>query len=451
MPQHFGWADLKARESNAKTYARTFDLVLTRAAGVMVYDQEGRDYIDCLAGAGALALGHNHPFVIDRVGSFLHSGHLQQALDIATPAKIEFIARLLDALPRRFAQNARVQLCSPSGSDAVEAAIKLFKIATGRRAVLAFHGGYHGQTIGALSLMGNVGAKQAVAGLMPEVHFLPFPNAYRCPFGAGGAESDRLSLNYISNLLDDPESGITKPAAVLVEAVQGEGGCIPASAQWLKGLRELTQRHDIPLVIDEVQTGFARTGTMFAHEIGDIEPDAIILSKAAGGGFPLALVAYHERYDKWSPGAHSGTFRGNQIAFVAGAATMEYLLHHDVAGHAQAVGAVLRTGLERLQSIYRVIGDVRGRGLMLGVEIVAPEAQGHAKAVPANGVLARAIRAECLRHGLIIETGGRHGAVLRFLPPLTITVQEVEELLARFARALKSTHMPQDSASLACH
>jgi len=448
--QDVGWAHLKARESNAKTYARTFDLVLMRGAGVMVYDQKDNGYIDCLAGAGALALGHNHPYVADRVEPFLRSGHLQQALDIATPAKIEFTTQLFRALPRRFAEHARVQFCSPSGSDAVEAALKLFKSATGRRSVLAFHGGYHGQTAGALSLMGNVSAKQAVAGLMSEVHFLPFPNAYRCPFGAGGAESDRLSLAYISNLLDDPESGITKPAAVIVEAVQGEGGCIPASAQWLKGLRELTLRHDIPLVIDEVQTGFARTGGMFAHEIAGIEPDAIILSKAAGGGFPLALVAYHERYDKWSPGAHSGTFRGNQIAFVAGAATIEYLLHHDVAGHAHAVGAVLRAGLERLQSIHPVIGDVRGRGLMLGVEIVDREAEGHAKAVPANGVLARAIRAECLRQGLIVETGGRHGAVLRFLPPLTITAQEVDELLVRFGRALQRTRMPRATASLAC-
>jgi diaminobutyrate-2-oxoglutarate transaminase len=450
MNPHDALAALRARESNARTYARNIDRVLTRGALATVEDSEGRQYIDCLACAGALPLGHNHPYVMARVAEFLQSGHILQGLDIATPAKIEFTAQLYRALPPAFAATAKVQFCGPGGADAVEAALKLFKTATGRRAVLAFHGAYHGMTMGALSLMGNLGPKQAVSGHMPEVHFLPYPNAYRCPFGAGGEDSERLSIAYIANLLEDPESGITKPAAIILEAVQGEGGCIPASAAWLQALRELTLRHDIPLVIDEVQTGFGRTGAMFAHETAGIVPDAIVMSKAVGGGFPLSLVAYHERYDRWQPGAHAGTFRGNQIALVAGAATIGYLLEHDVAAHVERTGAALRSGLQRLQRDYRCFGDVRGRGLMLGVEIVdpdgAPDRQGRP---PACGALARRIKQACLRHGLILETGGRHGAVLRFLPPLVITEQEVGVVLLRLERALSEATM-SPAGSLPC-
>lgn len=444
MNQHDALAMLRARESNARTYARNIDRVLTRGALATVEDSEGRQYIDCLACAGALPLGHNHPDVMRRVAAFLQSGHILQGLDIATPAKAEFTAQLYRALPPAFAATAKVQFCGPSGADAVEAALKLFKTATGRRSVLAFHGAYHGMTMGALSLMGNLAPKQAVAGHMAEVHFLPYPHAYRCPFGTGGAASERLSIAYIANLLDDPESGITKPAAIILEAVQGEGGCIPASATWLRDLRELATRHDIPLVIDEVQTGFGRTGAMFAHDIAGIVPDAIVMSKAAGGGFPLALVAYHERYDRWLPGAHAGTFRGNQIALVAGAATIEYLLDHRTADQAISLGAVLRKGLEHLQRDYPVIGDVRGRGLMLGVEIVNPGGTPDRQGVPPpHGALARRIKQACLRHGLIIETGGRHGAVLRFLPPLVITETEIGEVLVRLERALAETaHAP---------
>ncbi len=435
---HPEWAELKARESNAKTYARNIDLILTRGVGSRVFDQDNRAYFDCLACAGALPLGHNHPYVMERILRFFRDGHPQQTLDIATPAKIEFMTQLLRILPEPFARHARVQFCGPSGSDAVESALKLFKTATGRRSVLAFQGAYHGQTMGSLSLMGNIEPKQAVSGFMSEVHFLPYPNAYRCPFGVGGIDSERLSLAYIANLLDDPESGITKPAALILEAVQGEGGCIPASATWLKGIRELTLRHDIPLIIDEVQTGLCRTGTTFAYEIGGIIPDAIVLSKAVGGGFPLALLAYHERFDTWQPGAHAGTFRGNQIAFAAGAATMEYLIENATEVQAQKVGAVLRNELEALQRTYPFIGDVRGRGLMLGVEIVAPgvEPTGQSTAPPADGRLALAIKAECLKQGLIIENGGRHGAVLRFLPPLILTEDEARDIVACFARAL---------------
>jgi diaminobutyrate-2-oxoglutarate transaminase len=431
------------RESNARTYARTFDRMLSRGSLSRVWDVDGRDYIDLLSCAGALPLGHNHPYVMDRVSAFLGSGHVLQALDIATPAKHAFLEQLVQALPPAFAAEARFQFCGPSGSDAVEAALKLFRTATGRRNVVAFHGGYHGMTAGSLALMGNLGPKVASVVAGSDTHFFPFPNDRRCPFGVGGIKGEELSLRYLDNALADPESGITRPAMVILEAVQGEGGCIPASPAWLRGVRDITHRHDIPLVIDEVQTGFGRTGSMFAHQIAGIVPDAIVLSKALGGGFPLAAVVFHKRYDKWAPGAHAGTFRGNQIALAAGAATIQFLRMRDLPAQAEALGSYFRTQLAELASQVPCIGEVRGRGLMIGAEIVQSSGGD-----VLDGAVARKIKRACFEAGVILETGGRHGAVLRVLPALTITEKEIDEAMARIRSAFERVLSEEPAAAL---
>ncbi len=423
---------ITARESNARTYARTFDAMFTRGSLSKIWDAQGREYIDLLACAGALPLGHNHPYVMDHVNAFLGSGQVLQGLDMATPAKLEFMEQLWQTLPTRFVQECRIQFCGPTGSDAVEAALKLFKTVTGRQSVIAFHGAYHGMTSGSLALMGNLGPKTPVGGVQGNVHFFPYPSDNHCMFGVGGTQGENLALRYLDNALGDPESGITKPALILLEPVQGEGGCIPASANWLRGLRDITQRHDIPLVMDEVQTGFGRTGHMFAHEAADIVPDAIVMSKALGGGFPLAALVYHQRYDRWLPGAHAGTFRGNQIALAAGAATMRYLRMHGLPARATACGAYLGQKLRALSGSLPCIGDIRGRGLMLGMDIRSP----HGGGGPTDGALARRIKRACFEHGVILETGGRNGAVMRFLPALTITEREIDEAVNRIGKAM---------------
>lgn len=430
---------IESIESNAKTYARTFNRVMARGFLSKIWDVEEREYIDCLACAGALPLGHNHPVIMEAIDNFFKSGHILQGLDIPTVAKYAFMEQLMLVLPREFSEEARIQFCGPTGSDAVEAAIKLFKTVTGRRSIFAFHGAYHGQTLGALSLMGNLGPKAAITGLAAETYFFAYPHSARCPFGVGGTEGEKISLAYLDNVLSDPESGITKPAMIILEPIQGEGGCIPASPQWLRGLREIADKHDIPLVLDEVQTGFGRTGTMFAHEESGIVPDAIIMSKALGGGFPLALVAYHKRYDKWNPGSHSGTFRGNQIALVAGAASMKYIRENAL--HAQAVlrGEQLRNGLRTIARRYDCIAEIRGRGLMIGAEVVTPEkARSKEEKNTLDGELAKLIKRECFERGLILETGGRHGAVIRFLPPLVITREEIDSVIDIFDAAIAS-------------
>ena len=427
----------KRQESNARSYPRRIPLALKRARGIYVEDVEGRTFIDCLAGAGTLALGHNHPVVIDAIRQVLSDELPLHTLDLTTPVKDQFVQDLFAVLPEALAREAKIQFCGPTGTDAVEAALKLVRTATGRSGILSFQGGYHGMSLGALNLMGNHGPKKPLGAVLGNnVQFLPYPYDYRCPFGLGGEQGVQVNLNYLENLLNDPEGGVLLPAAVIVEVVQGEGGVVPADIAWLQGLRRITEQAGIALIVDEIQSGFARTGKMFAFEHAGIVPDVVVLSKAIGGSLPLAVVVYREWLDTWAPGAHAGTFRGNQMAMAAGSAVLRYLREHDIASHATAMGERLVGHLRTLQRDYPQMGDIRGRGLMLGVELVDPRGAvdklGHP---PAFTALAGRVQAECLKRGLILELGGRHGSVVRFLPPLIISAEQVDEVASRFSRA----------------
>ena len=425
-------------ESNARSYPRRLPIAIRRADGVFVEDMDGRRYMDCLAGAGALALGHHHPVVVEAIRRTLADGVPFQTLDLTTPVKDRFVEALFSSLPKAFADQARIQFCGPSGADAIEAAVKLVKTATGRRSILAFHGAYHGMTHGALGLTGEIGPKLHVSGLMPDVHFLPFPYVYRCPFSLGGEIGWRSSLAYIERLLDDSNSGITPPAAMILEIVQGEGGVIPAPDEWLREIRRMTREREIPLIIDEVQTCIGRTGRMYAFEHSDILPDVLVLSKAIGGGLPLSAVVYHKDLDRWQPGAHAGTFRGNQLAMAAGTATLQYVKEHRLEQHAHEMGERLMAILRNIQKDKPQIGDVRGRGLMIGVEVVNPVDSPDALGVyPPNRKLACRIQTECLKRGLIVELGGRQGSVVRFLPSLIVTADEIDRIGTIFAEAVR--------------
>ena len=435
---------MRRQESSARTYASSFEAVFESGAGIRMRDQAGREIIDCLACAGALPLGHDHPEIREALIRFLGSGQVYQALDLTTPAKFEFVRELFGMLPDLWVSRAKIQFCSPSGSDAVEAAMKLTRFATGRQPIIAFHGAYHGMTGGALAAMGNVSPKSGTVVTAGNVHFVPYPYRYRCPFGSDGSATDQLSIQYLRNLLDDPESGIPKPAAVLLEVVQGEGGCIPVSDEWLRAVRTLTRQHEIPLVIDEVQTGFARTGTMFAFERAGIVPDVLVLSKALGGGFPLAAIIYDEQLDRWPRGMHAGTFRGNQIAMVAGKATMQILKRDRLAQHAEHMGGCLVDGLRELAGRHPELGDVRGRGLMVGVEVVDPARAATGAPPPRDRAMTAAIKRMAFANGLLLESGGRDSAVLRFLPPLIVTRSDVGEILDRLDTAIGQARQSQE-------
>lgn len=422
------------RESAARTYARALPIVPVRARGLTIEGADGRRYLDCLSGAGTLALGHNHPVVLDAIRKVLDSEAPLHVLDLATPVKDAFVTELFRSLPGDLATRARVQFCGPAGTDAVEAALKLVRRATGKQNVLAFTGAYHGMTAGALDVSGAATEVRAAR--------LPYPQDYRCPFGVGGEEGARLAARLTESYLSDPKSGIPAPAGLILEPVQGEGGVHPAPDTWLRRMRELTSEHGIPLIADEVQTGVGRTGAFWAVEHSGVVPDVMVLSKAIGGSLPLAVVVYREELDVWEPGAHAGTFRGNQLAMAAGTATLAYVREHGLAQRAGVLGARMLGDLRTLAEPYPWVGDVRGRGLMLGVELVDPE--GHrgdsSGPPPADPSRALAVRRECLHRGLIVELGGRHSAVVRLLPPLTLTDEQASAVLDRFGEALAAAH-----------
>ncbi|WP_424215369.1 diaminobutyrate--2-oxoglutarate transaminase family protein [Streptomyces sp. BI20] len=419
----------RARESAARTYARHLPVVPVRARGLTIEGADGRRYLDCLSGAGTLALGHNHPVVLEAIRAVLDSGAPLHVLDLATPVKDAFTSELFATLPPALAADARIQFCGPAGTDAVEAALTLVRAATGRTGLLAFTGAYHGMTAGALAASGG--------GRDNRVTRLPFPQDLRCPFGVGGPEGARLAARWTETLLTDPKSGIAEPAALLVEPVQGEGGVLPAPDAWLRRIRELTHAHDIPLIADEVQTGVGRTGAFWGVDHAGVVPDVMVLSKAIGGSLPLAVIVYRSGLDVWGPGAHAGTFRGNQLAMAAGAATLAFVRREGLAARAADLGARMLGVLGPLADRHPCVGEVRGRGLMIGLEMVDPDhpdaAHGPAPAAPH---LAAAVRRACLDRGLIVELGGRHSAVVRLLPPLTLTDEQAGAVLDRLADAV---------------
>ena len=424
-------------ESNARSYPRKFPFSLVKAKGVRLTDVEGNEYLDFLCGAGTLALGHNDPEVNQVMVDMLTSDRPLHTLDLMTPVKHDFVQSLFSLLPEELRKNAKVQFCSPSGTDATDAAIKLCKTATGRSAVIAFHGGYHGMGHGAMALTGNLSAKSKVPALMPDVHFMPYPYDYRCPFGLGGEAGTKACCEYFERMLKDPESGVTKPAAVILEPILGEGGVIPAPVEFLQTVRRVTKELGIPMIVDEIQCGVGRSGKFFAFEYADIVPDVILVSKAIGGTQPMSVVIYNKELDKWQPGAHAGTFRGNQLAMAAGTVVMKRVSNHEFLAEVVKKGELMKNRMLELKKKVSIIGDVRGKGLMLGCEFVDPKgAKDSMGALPGSGDIAARVQNECFKNKLVMEKGGRHGAVMRCLCALNVTYDEINTMLDIFEKVV---------------
>ena len=425
-------------ESSARTYPLKFSIAETKAKGCWVEDVEGNRYLDFLNGAGTLALGHNDDEVNQAMIDLIQSGAPLHALDMYTPVKDKFVETLFSILPKEFAKNAKVQFCSPSGSDAVEAALKLCKTATGRDTVIAFSGGYHGMSAGALSLTGNCKAKNKVANLMPGVQFMPYPYSYRCPMGLGGEAGTKACIAYFERFLNDPESGLTKPAAVILEPIQGEGGVIPAPVEFLQAVRRITKKLDIPLILDEIQSGMGRSGKMFAFEHAGIIPDVILVSKALGGTQPMSVMIYNKSLDIWESGAHAGTFRGNQLAMAAGVVVMKRLSEPGFLDEVTRKGNRMMERLLKLKSEVSIIGDVRGKGLMIGIELIDPKGPLDIMGKPEpSGEVAINVQRLCFKNGLMMEKGGRNGAVMRCLCALTVSDEEIDQAMDIFEKVIK--------------
>ncbi|MEO3973183.1 diaminobutyrate--2-oxoglutarate transaminase family protein [Streptomyces sp. CAU 1734] len=410
----------ESRESSARSYPRRLPIAVRRAEGALIEDVDGNVFLDFLAGAGVLSLGHGHPEIIAAVREQL--GTLVHGLDLPTPAKDRFTELQLEMLPAPMRDRFVVHFCGPTGANAIEAAIKLCKLATGRGDIFAFHGGFHGSTAGAMAVTGDLHPKAKVPNGMPGVHFFPFSHCARCPLGLTPDTCATNCATYLERVLADPNGGVPTPAAVLVEVVQGEGGGIPASPEFLRRIREITRRAGVPLILDEVQTGCGRTGTWYAFEQYGIEPDVIVASKALSGiGLPTAIILYDKVLDTWAPGAHIGTFRGNQLAFAGGAKAIEIIRRDGILAKVAERGEQLAGRLRKIGERSAWVADTRGLGLMQSIELADPATGAHATE------LARAIQAAALRLGLILEVGGRDGCVLRLLPPLTITEEQVEK------------------------
>lgn len=399
-------------ESSAVSYPRGLPMALDQGKGATVADVDGNIYIDFFAGAGVMAVGHANPVVTAAVREQVD--RLTHALDIPTPPRRKLVEQLVALLPPAL---SRLLFGGPTGSDAVEAAMKLAKFATGRHAMIAFDGAYHGMTAGALSLCGGRGFKKGIGPLVPEVHFAPYAYCYRCPFGRSRDKCSLECAGYLDHILDDPHSGVTTPAAVIIEPIQGEGGSIVPPPRFLSEVRSICDRHDVLLVADEIQAGFCRTGRMFAFEHSDVVPDIVTMSKAlGGGGFPISAIAYKEKLNKLPPALHIGTFRGNVTAYAAGAAALEFMRANDLAAHAAAIGDEMLARVGELERSSAIAGEVRGKGLMLGIELVRDRATKE----PAPE-LAEQVRTLCHERGLILELGGHYHNVVRFIPPLVIT------------------------------
>lgn len=424
-------------ESNARSYPRKFPFALAKAQGSWVEDVEGNKYLDFLCGAGTLALGHNDPEINNAMIEMLSQNYPLHTLDIMTPVKEAFMEKVFSLLPQEMQDNTKIQFCSPAGSDAFDAALKLCKTATGRSSVIAFQGGYHGMGHGALSCTGNLTAKEKINGLMPGVQFFPFPYTYRCPFGLGGEAGVDAACSFFERSLKDPESGITKPAAVIIEPIQGEGGVIPAPPKFLQTIRRVTKEMGIPLIVDEIQCGIGRSGKFFAFEYSGIIPDVILASKAVGGSQPLAIVIYNKELDKWTQGAHAGTFRGNQLAMKAGTVLMSRVSRPEFLAEVTEKGNYLKERVLAIKAKTSIIGDVRGKGLMLGTEFINPKEKPDTLGTyPASGEIAAAVQRKCFEKRLIVEKGGRCGAVMRCLCALNITREDLKTAADIFEQAV---------------
>jgi diaminobutyrate-2-oxoglutarate transaminase len=408
-------------ESNVRRYCRSFPAVFSRAKGPFLYAESGAEYIDFFTGAGALNYGHNNPAIKQRVLSYLESDGLHHGLDLHTTAKRVFLEQFEHLVLRPRSLDYKVQFCGPSGTEAVEAGLKLAKKVKGRPGIFSFMGAYHGLSLGSLSVTGDRRFREGAGVRLPPAGFVPFPT------GPGGAFD---SIQYIDAVLNDPCSGIDKPSAIIFESVQAEGGVFVAPAEWLRDLRALCDRHDILLICDDVQVGCHRTGPFFSFEAAGITPDLVVLSKSISGiGAPMSLLLIRREHDVWGAGEHAGTFRGNQLAFVGATAALEYARDSRIEQAVRAGEKMLSDYLRREVMTCDGRIAVRGRGMIWGIDLSAcgqPD-------------IAHEVSRHCFESGLIIETAGRGGTVLKLLPPLNIEPGVLERGCSILASVIRSS------------
>lgn len=396
-------------ESEVRGYVRSFPVIFKRAQGSVLTDEAGKDYIDFFAGAGSLNYGHNNPVFKEKLVEYLHEDGVVHGLDMATSAKKQFLETVDEILLKPRNMNYTLQFTGPTGTNAVEAALKLARQVKKRQNIVSFTHGFHGVSGGSLAVTANAKFRDAAGVSLSDTTFVPYDGYF-------GADVD--TMVWLEKMLEDNSSGMDTPAAVIVETVQGEGGLNVASVRWLKALEKLCRRFDMLLIVDDIQVGCGRTGRFFSFEEAGIQPDIITLSKSISGyGLPMSLVLMRPELDIWEPGAHSGTFRGNNLAFITATQALKtYWADSSFADETARKGKLVQERLKAVARNHPAAGmSVRGRGLMLGLS-----SESHPE-------LAGLVAKKAFSHGLIIETSGAQDEVLKFLPALTIS----DELLTQ--------------------
>ena len=406
----------KSTESEVRVYSRAFPVMFKRAKNAHLYTEDGREYLDFLAGAGSLNYGHNNDALKKELLRYIESDGVSQSLDLFTTAKHDFMAAYKKYILDPRGLNYKMQFTGPTGTNSVEAAMKLARKVKGRTGIISFTNGFHGVTMGAVAATGNKHHRGGVGTPLGNVNFM-FYDGYL------GESVDTLEV--MDKLLCDHSSGVEVPAAVIVEAVQGEGGLNAARASWLQGLEKLCRKHDMLLILDDIQAGNGRTGEFFSFEFAGIRPDIVTVSKSLSGyGLPMALVLFKPELDVWGPGEHNGTFRGNNMAFVTARAAVETYWKDDTfANDVKAKTRVLGDALQAICDRYPGQFRVKGRGLMRGIAARNPEVTGP-------------ITRRAFELGLIIETSGPNDEVIKCLMPLTIATEDLKKGAAILAQSV---------------
>ncbi len=385
-------------ESRVRSYARAMPRQFHRAEGVWMHDDQGGRYLDFLSGCSALNYGHNHPVLKRALLDYISTNGIAQGLDLHTKAKAEFLDALETIILKPRGLDYRAMFTGPTGTNAVEVALKLVRKITGRQHVIAFTNGFHGMTLGALACTGNSGHRSGAGIPLNHVSHEPYDGYF-------GPELDTAAM--LEQRLSDPSSGLDAPAAILLETVQGEGGLKAASPEWLRSIAAIAKRHGALLIVDDIQASCGRVGGFFSFEEAGIVPDIVTLAKSLSGmGLPFALTLFRPELDQWEPGEHNGTFRGNNHAFVTAAAALRHFwTDEQLTDDVKRRGDLLRVRLERIAAEHKL--STRGRGMMRGLCMASGEVASH-------------VTRTAFDRGLIIETSGAHGEVVKVLAPLTI-------------------------------
>jgi diaminobutyrate-2-oxoglutarate transaminase len=419
-------------ESEVQSYARSFPRVFHRAKNEFLYDEEGNEYIDFLAGAGTLNYGHNNDIFKEKLVEYIHSDGITHGLDLHTKAKGEFLETFKEKIMQPRGLEYTVMFTGPTGTNAVEAALKIARKNKQRENIISFTNGWHGQSLGSLSATGNSKHRGGAGITLPGVSRIPYD-------GYLGDEVDTTA--YLDKVLSDSSSGVDHPAAVMVETVQGEGGINAASFEWLRNLSDVCKKHDILLIIDDIQAGCGRTGTYFSFEEAGIDPDIVTLSKSLSGyGLPFAVLLMKPELDQWKPGEHNGTFRGNNLAFVTAKAAIDHYWSDDAfSKEIKRKGAYIE---QRVNDIVDKYGEnnftTRGRGMFQGINCV-------------NGEIAGMITRKAFQNGLVIETSGADDQVVKFLCPLTISDENLKKGIDILEQAIKEVCAKEEVPEEQCY